>query len=159
MTGADSDLLDLSRFSGWVRFAELPTVEVPTDAGVYVVVRPSDEAPQFCATVPYRGDSAFPVADLEDRWVPGARIIYIGKAQQGSKRDGLRRRLRQFRRYGAGHSARHAGGRAIWQLADYPDLRIGWRVTADDEARPTERAMIAQFRSRYQARPFGNGAD
>lgn len=46
--------------------------------------------------------------------------------------------MRQFRRYGEGGSARHSGGRRIWQLADHAALLVGWLVTDDDGARKTE---------------------
>lgn len=158
MTAADP-ALDLSGFVGWFTFTDLASAEVPTDAGVYVVVRPTDKRPEFRADAPYRGDPPVPVAVLEDAWVPGERLVYIGKASLGSKSDGLHRRLRQFRRYGAGGSARHSGGRRIWHLADHAGLLVAWRVTADAEARDIEKAMIAAFCARHGVRPFANDAD
>ena len=117
-----TDPIDLSGFTGWFTFTDLASVRVPRDPGVYVIKRPTDDSPPFCAEVPYRGNPAFLVADLAALWVPGERIVYIGKTIYGVKKDGLHRRLRQFRRYGAGHSARHSGGRRIWQLSDYAQL-------------------------------------
>ncbi len=154
-----TDPVDLTGFNGWVTFADLVNADVPTDPGVYVVMRPTDDPPRFCGVAPYRGDPAVPIAELEARWVPGTRILYIGMAGHGVKRDGLHRRLRQFRRYEAGGAARHSGGRQIWQLADRADPVVCWRVTDDAEARPTEKAMIAQFRAHYGVRPFANGQD
>lgn len=154
-----TDPLDLTGFTGWLTFIELASAEVPTDAGVYVVVRPTVKPPEFRADAPYRGDPPVPVAVLEDAWVPGERLVYIGKASLGSDEKGLRRRLRQFRRYGAGGSARHSGGRRIWHLADHSNLLVAWRVTADAEARATEKAMIAAFYARHGVRPFANDAD
>ncbi|WP_025088191.1 hypothetical protein [Mycobacteroides abscessus] len=154
-----ADLLDLSGFTGWVPFADLASAEVPKAAGVYVVVRPTDSRPDFLVNAPYRGDAPVPVRVLEDAWVPGERLVYIGMASLGSKRDGLHRRLRQFRRYGAGGSARHSGGRRIWQLADHSGLLVAWRITDDADARDTEKSMIRAFRARHGVRPFANGAD
>lgn len=151
--------VDLSGFDGWLTFAELASANVPRDPGVYVIVRPTDDPPAFRADAPYRGDAPLPVTDLEARWVRGERLVYIGMASLGSKRDGLHRRLRQFRRYGEGHAARHAGGRRIFQLADHADLLVAWRVTDDAEARDTERAMIAAFQAHHGVRPFANDAD
>jgi len=151
--------LDLTGFTGWFTFAELAGAEVPKKAGVYVVVSPTDVRPKFCPDAPYRGDAPVPVAVLDDAWVDGERLIYIGKADLGSKRDGLHRRLRQFRRYGEGHSARHAGGRRIWHIPDHTNLLVAWRVTPDAEARSTEDAMIAAFKSHHGVRPFANDAD
>lgn len=155
-----TDPVDLSGFTGWVTFADLANVTVPKDPGIYVVVRPTDNPPEFCADAPYRGDPAVPVADLKAGWVPGARIVYIGKADHGVKEDGLHRRLRQFRRYGTGGSARHAGGRRIWHLADHANLLVGWRATADSEVpADVETDLIERFRAHYGVWPFGNRRD
>ncbi|CAM4413263.1 hypothetical protein NONI108955_26070 [Nocardia ninae] len=42
----------------------------------------------------------------------------------------------------------------IWQLADSAELLVGWRPT--DDARATEKAMIAEFVATYGKRPFAN---
>lgn len=154
-----TDPVDLNGFTGWVTFADLANTDIPTDPGVYIVMRPIDGPPQFLACAPYKGDLAVPVAELEAGWVAEARILYIGKANHGVQQEGLHRRLRQFRRYGVGGSARHSGGRRIWQLADCNELLVGWRVTDDAEARVVEKAMIAQFRAHYGAWPFANRRD
>lgn len=154
-----TDPLELSAFTGWFTFQDLANTDVPRRAGVYVVVRPTDAPPEFRADAPYRGDAPVPIAVLQDAWVPGERLVYIGKASLGSKQDGLHRRLRQYRRYGAGGGARHAGGRRIFQLADHADLIVGWLVTEEAEARNTEKTMIAAFRAKHGVRPFANDAD
>lgn len=78
--------IDLSLFSGWVRFSELPSADVPRGPGVYVVVRPTDTPPQFLDVSPaghFKGiDRTEPAADLRHRWVPESRVIYIGKAKR-----------------------------------------------------------------------------
>lgn len=156
-----TESIDLAGFDGWVRFAELPVAVVPRGAGVYVVVRPTDEPVRFLETSPaghFKGrDPTEPVADLSALWVPGARIVYIGKANLGrSGRRGLRRRLDEFRRSGMGEPVAHSGGRRIWQLADHADLLVGWRVTEDSDAARTESEMIAAFRAHYGRYPFAN---
>ncbi|WP_422745384.1 hypothetical protein ACN27E_24175 [Mycobacterium sp. WMMD1722] len=153
--------VDLSGFSGWVPFAALPDADVPTGPGVYVVVRPSDDPPEFLNVSPaghFKGkDPTVPVAELQALWVPGTRIVYIGKASLGSTgRRGLRKRLDEYRRFGAGEPIGHSGGRRIWQLADHDALLVGWRMTPDTDAPKTETEMIAQFRDRYGVRPFAN---
>lgn len=156
-----TDPVDLSGFSGWVPFAALPTAEVPPGPGVYVIVRPSDEPPTFLDVSPaghFKGrDPTVPVAELAALWVPGARIVYIGKAALGGTgRRGLRKRLDEFRRFGAGVPIGHSGGRRIWQLADHAELLVGWRVTDDIDAAKTETAMIAAFRAHHGRLPFAN---
>lgn len=153
--------LDLSGFSGWVPFASLPAASVPTGPGVYIVVRPSDDPPRFLSVSVaghFKGqDPTVDVAELAALWVPGERVVYIGKANLGaSGRRGLSKRLDEYRRFGAGEPVAHWGGRRIWQLADHADLLVGWRVTADADAASTETAMIAAFRTHYKVRPFAN---
>lgn len=69
------DPIDLSGFTGWVPFAQLPDADVPAKSGVYVVVRPSDEPPRFLDVSPaghFKGKGpAVPVAELAALWVPG----------------------------------------------------------------------------------------
>jgi hypothetical protein len=159
-----TDQIDLSGFTGWVPFAHLPDADVPTGPGVYVVVRSSAEPPSFLDVSPaghFKGkDPTLPITELAALWVPGSRIVYIGKANLGtSGKRGLRKRLNEFRQYGAGLPVGHTGGRRIWQLADHDELLVGWRVTDDAKARPTERALIAEFRAHYAARRFANMND
>jgi hypothetical protein len=105
--------IDLTLFTGWVPFAQLPNADVPTGPGVYVIVRPTDEPPSFLDVSPaghFKGkDPTVPVSELQALWVPGTRIVYIGKASLGgSGRRGLRKRLDEFRRSGAGERLRPA---------------------------------------------------
>ncbi|OKH77202.1 hypothetical protein EB72_11175 [Mycobacterium sp. SWH-M1] len=156
-----SEPIDLSAFVGWVPFADLPDAAVPIEPGVYVVVRPTDDPPQFLPASPaghFKGkDPTVPVAELEALWVPGTRIVYIGKANAGSSgRRGLRKRLDEYRRFGAGEPVGHSGGRRIWQLADHAELLVGWQVMPDGDAARTEREMIAAFGARHGRHPFAN---
>ncbi|MFL0242648.1 hypothetical protein [Mycobacterium sp. SMC-17] len=153
--------IDLSGFTGWVPFEQLPTAGVPTEPGVYVVVRPSDDSPKFLDVSPaghFKGkDPTVAVAQLHALWVPGERVIYIGKANLSA--DGkrhLRTRLDEFRKFGAGAPIAHSGGRRIWQLTDHTELLVGWRVTADADATKIETKMLADFRSHYGRLPFAN---
>lgn len=153
--------IDLDDFAGWVPFAALPTAGVPTGPGVYVIVRPTDDPPTFLDVSPaghFKGkDPTVPVAELEQLWVSGTRVVYIGKANHGAGQGrGLYKRLDEFRRFGAGEPIGHSGGRRIWQLADHADLLVGWRVTDDEEAAAMETEMIARFRAHHGLRPFAN---
>lgn len=153
--------IDLSGFTGWVPFAQLPTADVPTEPGVYVVVRPTDEPPQFLDASPaghFKGkDPTVAATELSRLWVPGERIVYIGKANLSANgKRHLRKRLDEFRRFGAGAPIGHSGGRRIWQLADHAELLVGWRVTPNADAMKVETKMLADFRAHYGRLPFAN---
>jgi len=156
-----TDPIDLSGFTGWVPFAQLPHADVPSRPGVYVVVRPSNQPPRFLDVSPaghFKGKNpTVPISELTALWVPGTRIVYIGKANAGSRgKRHLRKRLDEFRRSGAGMPIGHSGGRRIWQLADHHELLVGWRVTDDDDAAQIESRMLADFRAHHGRLPFAN---
>ena len=85
--------------------------------------------------------------------MPGARIVYIGEANLGTTgKRGLRKRLNEFRKYGAGsHTTGHSGGRRIGQLVDHAEFLVGCRVTDDIDAVRIETEMIVEFRAQTRA--------
>src|SRR5664279_4898726 len=141
-------------FEGWVRFADLESAlpDIPTAvAGIYVVLRERGADPPGWVTpspvgTTWRGDLSVAIEQLEANWVPGAQVVYIGKA----KNRRLRSRLREFLRYGQARGGRHAGGRLIWQLPDPWTLRVAWRVLPHEaSALAAEGELIAAFRTVY----------
>ena len=145
-------------FTGWVNFTDLPSVEVPEDPGVYVVAHPAPTTVEFltASSAAFRGgrDPVVPVARLQERWVVGTPIVYIGKA---SGRAGLRQRLLEYRRHGLDNRAGHWGGRYIWQLAEPSGLLVGWKPCASGEdAEDVESALLARFVADHGRLPFAN---
>jgi hypothetical protein len=147
-------------FVGFVPFSALPTSDVPTASGVYVVLRTSDAPPTFTETSEagrFKGkDPSISPDVLASNWVEGPEVIYIGKATLGSTgRRGLQKRLDEYRRFGAGEPVGHWGGRYIWQLADRDELLVAWNATHEDAA-TVESRMLNDFAERYGVLPFAN---
>jgi hypothetical protein len=155
--------LERTGFAGWVTWSTCPAAlkAIPTDAGgVYIVTRPETHSPpSFLTRSPagtFRGDPTVEPAVLESNWVGGASVVYIGKADHGQ----LRRRLSSFVRFGRGGSARHWGGRLIWQMGEAEQLVVAWRVLATHLAPSAEEeVLLAAFRGAYGKAPFANNPD
>src|SRR5436190_1688677 len=88
-------------FRGFVTVQDLSDgklSEIPTEGGVYVVLREVDAVPAFLSTNPggwFKGkDPTVSRSELISRWVASAHAVYIGKGDD--KRDKLRGRLRKF---------------------------------------------------------------
>lgn len=148
-------------FEGFVPFEKLPQAGVPADPGVYVVLRTCTAPPTFLkanAAGRFKGrDPSVSIQRLEREWVPGATVIYIGKATR--RKDGsaaLAARLSEYRRHGEGEAVGHWGGRLVWQLADRADLLVCWRGSPTDDAADLEAALLDEFSHRYGALPFAN---
>jgi hypothetical protein len=92
-------------------------------------------------------------AILNSAWVPGATVVYVGKA---AGRRGLRKRLNAYRRQGQGRNAGHSGGEYIWQLSDSDMLLVAWRTVTDPPADQAEAQLIAEFTALHGALPFAN---
>lgn len=160
--------LEPAGFNGWHTWAELRSSdfgEVPCKPGAYVVVRSSPADPVFIHPSPagwFKGqDPSVSVERLEREWVPGAHVVYIGKADFRRRRkptEALRERLGEFARFGAGEAVGHRGGRLIWQLADSDELLVAWQETTwGEKARDYEKRLLHRFAQLHgERRPFAN---
>lgn len=167
---ASFDLAGLTSasFDGFVTWSELRDTAcsaVPSLPGVYIVLRQTRTTPAW--VVPGTGgqfkgrDPAVATERLASEWVPAAPTLYIGKAgarKSGGRTNGLRKRLSEYARFGAGEPIGHWGGRLIWQLADADDLLVCWHAIGWDEtARDYERRLLEHFAQLHQGRrPFAN---
>ncbi len=153
------DGIDISGFSAVVTVAELKATKckaAPVNRGVYLVIAPDGYEVKFlaegCGGWFKDKNPSVEISLLKDEWVPGVRIIYIGKA--GGKR-GLRRRLWEYMRFGSGKAVGHRGGRYIWQLKAHDELQVCWKITNVDPDQ-TETELIQAFKLEHNKRPFAN---
>ena len=145
---------------GFVPLLSLGSRVAPKLAGIYVVLRESSAAPVFeerSLAGLFKGvDSTVDRSLLQASWVDESEVLYIGKASWGSKRNGIRRRLSQYRRHGSGKAVGHRGGEFIWQLADSADLLVCWIAVDDSALAQTEADFIASFKAAHGRWPFAN---
>ena len=147
--------LETAGFVGWVTFDHLQDADqCPTSGGVYIVSRADQNEPCFldrsCGGWFKDRDPTVPHDNLVANWVEDAEVVYIGKA------NNLRRRLREFAKFGAGHKIGHWGGRLIWQLGESSRLLVAWKETPGFDPVAVETDMIAQFRGAYGQPPLAN---
>ncbi len=69
---------------GFGGFVPLDPSTVPTEPGVYVILRPTSDPPAFSDVSTaghFKGkDPTVPTPLLRSAWVPGTAVLYIGKA-------------------------------------------------------------------------------
>ena len=133
---------------------------LPNERGVYAILRDSPAPPEFMvrsnAPVYRGGDPSRPVDELAQRWVPGAEVLYFGRACGPGVRSLLKQRIKRFLRFGNGRVVGHWGGRFIWQLRDHAALRVAWQPTRDADPAQVEASLQAAFVERYGGFPFAN---
>lgn len=125
---------------------------VPAESGVYVVFCMADSQPSFIKIGTgglYKGkDPNVNITMLEDKWVAGAPVIYIGRTKC------LQKRIRQLIEFGRGKAVGHWGGRIMWQLDDASSLRVCWMVSDDYEK--VRDSLLQSFCSQLGRLPFAN---
>ncbi len=155
--------LEHEGFEGFRTVAQLHAggcMEIPNLRGIYAMVRESLEPPVFLPKSPaarFRDtDPTVPVDELKKLWVPGAQVLYFGRARGPGVRTLLRQRVKRYLRFGYGRHVAHWDGRAIWQLSDRSALRVAWMPTPDDDPARAEEEYEAGFERHYGALPFAN---
>lgn len=153
--------LEHNGFCGFVTVGQLmasPNL-VPPESGVYMILRDNSNTPEFLNIGTggfFKGQNPnVSIEELHDNWISDSPVLYIGKASTS-----LKKRLRDYMRFGAGKSAGHYGGRYIWQLADNRDLIVCWKPISDCDPQQIEAEMIQMFKKEHSGRrPFANLKD
>lgn len=163
------DTLRADGFSGFVTIRDLRRCKldcVPSrrgDIGVYIVLRPEADLPVFLERSTggrfKDRDPNVPQEILTKHRVPGAQIVYIGKAGIPGKSATLRSRIGQYLDFGAGRPIGHWGGRFIWHLPSSEELVVCWKPTPEQIPRDVEQRMIQEFKKAFGVRPFANLRD
>jgi hypothetical protein len=145
-------------FKGFVTFAELREggiEKVPHVGGIYVVLREAEDGPVFLEQSVggrFKGkDPTVEIPILQAKWIDDAACLYIGKAND------LRRRLREYVRFGSGHRIGHWGGRYIWQVEGSEKLKVAWKETKEISPRDAEIDLLVTFGEAFEdSLPFAN---
>jgi len=156
------DNIKAAGFKGFKTISELwcDTSEIPDMKGVYLVLTPSIEQPKFI----FPGVGGFfkdknpnkPTDELKMNWVDNSNVIYIGKAGSLNGQATLKKRIKQYLRFGQGKKVGHWGGRFIWQLSNHEELMFCWKEIPNQDPRVVERELISSYLKQFGCRPFAN---
>lgn len=126
---------------------------IPNRPGIYKVIVPEELPVSFSAEVLNSAAPAYAVDKLAKKYACciDKSIIYIGKA---NGRNGLRQRIQQYMNYGRNISSNHKGGRAIWQIENYPLLLLTYEPCEDCEQR--EHQLLADYKQQNGVYPLAN---
>ncbi|MDE7370495.1 MAG: hypothetical protein K2N07_01885 [Desulfovibrio sp.] len=128
--------------------------KIPKKNGVYLILAPDAEKPEFTEDVKavfFNENGVEPKSKtvLDGQWIDGTRVLYIGKAGvlHGKGASNLRTRLRAYMRWYKGAKNSHHGGRDIWQIKEPEKLLVTWRVTENEDPRQCEEKLLARFKA------------
>lgn len=150
------DIADLKRrgFQGFRATSELEdnAQGLPAGSGVYVVVRDDNAEPRFLSRSPAgrfkRRDPTVKIKRLKDKWVRGAKTLYIGSATS------LRERIAELVKFSRGRGVPHWGGRFVWQVECSCNFQVAWLVENDPGRREDE--LLREFQNAFGGLPFAN---
>lgn len=157
----DLKYLETMGFEGLVPLRDVlvASLQPPDECGIYAVVRKSVGTPSFLEESPggwFKDlDPSYPMRRLHEKWVPGAKIIYVGKAGPTKGRT-LRKRINEYLRFGYGDPIAHRGGRAIWHLKDVLNCKIAWKICDRGDPPMHEKRLLRKFERAYGKLPFAN---
>lgn len=134
-------------------------LNVPNEKGIYLILKNGTQKEFLSESVGGHFKEKNPtvaVSVLDNKWIEESDIIYIGQAGGGSSGATLKKRLKQYMKFGKGEPVGHWGGRYIWQLKENRKLIVCWRATPNEDPRVIEKEMIETFESSYGGKPFAN---
>lgn len=148
-------------FSGFRAMTDLDINRVPQGPGLFTISAPADFEPRFLKTSVAgtfkKRNPTLSKEELAAEWVPGATLLYVGKAGPGSQGNrGLRRQIKEFLDFGRAKPPGHWDGRLIWQLLDTEDLVFAWKELPAEHLGATEAAYHAAFVEHHGRLPFAN---
>lgn len=126
---------------------------LPCQPGIYRVLVPEKVPVTFIESPHNSSAESYPIVLLEQKYdlCADKSVLYIGKA---NGRGGLRQRVRQYIKYGWGAAVNHKGGRAVWQVENFPILLLDYEVCEDCEQR--EHELLAAFKRENGVYPLAN---
>jgi hypothetical protein len=149
-------------FVGFIKIQELFHDQsiIPERPGIYMVLYTESVTPTFINPGTggfFKGKNPNVSSEaLLANWVKDTVTVYIGKAGGSGSNATLRKRLRQYLRFGQGADIGHYGGRLIWQIKNSGNLLLCWKTQMSEEPRDMEYDLIQEFSFLYSRRPFAN---
>jgi len=154
--------LEKNGFTGFKTVRELWASKevIPKQMGVYCVVNPDKNQPQFinpgaCGSHKNKNPNVS-IETLENNYISDTQIVYIGKAGGSNLDATLRSRLSAYLGCGKNKTCSHSGGRYIWQLKNYEDLIFCWKTLLNHEPEAIEKKMLKDFSIQFGDLPFAN---
>ena len=150
--------LKLLGFEGFLPMGAVATDDLPAAPGVYAVICNGFPVPVRRSVGGwFKGkDPTQDVGALTRRLVPGADVLYFGRAEQNSPGRGLRKRVDELLRFGRGQAVGHWGGRYLWQLSNPFANLIAWLPVEAADVKATELRLLEEFRDEHGVLPFAN---
>ena len=126
---------------------------IPDKPGIYQVIAPKELMISFSDKTTNSAAPIYPAEKLSEKYARciDKSIVYIGKA---NGRNGLRQRIRQYMNYGCNIASNHKGGRAIWQIENYPLLLLAYEPCEDCEQQ--EHQLLADYKQQNGTYPLAN---
>ena len=155
-------------FTGFIRLKDIENDYsiFPDCKGLYIIYIDDNQDISFCNPGTggfFKGkDPNIEIEELKGKWVNDANVLYIGKAG-GTTKNGrvykstLRKRIKEYMKFGKGKNIGHWGGRYIWQIKESDDLIIAYKILDADNPVIEEQKLINKFKNHYNGRlPFAN---